>query len=71
MAELRACPICSKLVDIDAERHTLFHCRNFLLSCFYVERNPIRKKKLQERINIVNKKLGLRSMNLLDTDNEE
>jgi hypothetical protein len=41
------------------------------LSCFYTERNPIRKKKLQERINIVNKKLGLRSMNLLDTENEE
>lgn len=70
MAELRACPLCGKLVDIDAERHNLFHCRNFLLSSYYAERNAVRRKRLLERIEAVNKRLGLRSMNLVDADEE-
>ena len=35
MAKFSTCAICGKLVDIDQESHTLFHCRNFLLRSFY------------------------------------
>ncbi len=70
MAELRACPLCGKLVDVDTERHNLFHCRNFLLLSYYVERNAVRRKRLLERIEEVNSRLGLRSINLVDTDED-
>lgn len=38
MAKFSTCAICGKLVDIDQESHTLFHCRNFLLRSFYGEK---------------------------------
>jgi hypothetical protein len=66
-AELRACPICRKHVDIEGESHTLFHCRNYLLQLFYRERNIKVRADLERRIEELNARLGLRSKNLMDT----
>lgn len=67
MAKFTTCPICGKLVDIDQEAHTLFHCRNFLLRSLYGETNDVRRQRLQERIEALNARMGVRGTNLLDT----
>lgn len=64
---IRACPVCGKMVHRPEERHTLFHCRNFLLKQLYRENNPTRRSALQERIDSLNKRLSLKGQNLLDT----
>jgi len=64
---IRACPVCGKMVHRPEERHTLFHCRNFLLKQLYQESNPIRRTALQERIDSLNERLALKGQNLLDT----
>ncbi len=55
------------MVDIEAEAHTLFHCRNFLLRAYYGEANEIRRQRLLERINILNVRMKVKGANLLDT----
>jgi hypothetical protein len=65
-SDIRACPICDKLVDGVHERHTLFHCRNFLLKQYYQESNPLRRKAIDDRIERLNERLSLRGKNLLD-----
>lgn len=67
MAEFNCCRICGKLVDIEQEPHNLFHCRNFLLRSFYSETNELRRQRLQERINALNTRMGIKGNNLLDT----
>lgn len=67
MAQFSTCSICGKLVDIDQEAHTLFHCRNFLLRTFYAESNEHRRQRLQERINALNARMKVKGNNLLDT----
>ncbi len=66
-SNIRACPICDKLVDQNTEKHTLFHCRNFLLKQFYQESNPTRRKVIGERVEKLNQRLSLKGLNLLDT----
>lgn len=67
MAQFTPCPICGKLVDVDQGPHTLFHCRNTLLQTLYAEKNEFRRLRLQERINALNARTGVRGNNLLDT----
>jgi len=67
VGQFSTCHICGKLVDIDQESHTLFHCRNFLLRSFYAEKNEHRRKRLLERICALNRRMGVRGNNLLDT----
>ena len=67
MAKFSTCNICGKLVDIDQESHTLFHCRNFLLRSFYGEKNEHRRARLQERIDALNIRMRTKGNNLLDT----
>lgn len=67
MAQFTTCPVCGKLVDIDQEPHTLFHCRNFLLRSFYSETNDLRRLRLQERISALNARMKTKGNNLLDT----
>lgn len=67
MAQFSSCRICGKLVDIDQESHTLFHCRNFLLRSYYGESNEIRRQRLLERINALNARMKVKGTNLLDT----
>lgn len=62
------CPICGQMVDLSQKAHTLFHCRNFLLRALYHEKNEIRRQRLQDRINALNARTGVRGNNLLDTD---
>lgn len=66
-SKIRACPICNKMVDQEVEKHTLFHCRNFLLKQFYQESNPTRRKVIGERVEKLNQRLSLTGLNLLDT----
>lgn len=66
MAQFSTCSICGKLVDIDQESHTLFHCRNSLLRSFYGE-NEHRRARLQERIDALNARMRVKGNNLLDT----
>jgi hypothetical protein len=63
----QACPFCDKMVELDKERHTLYDCRNFLLKQFYREGSPAKRRKLEQKIDEVNAKLGTRSKNLVDT----
>lgn len=65
-SNIRACPICDKMVDRDVEKHTLFHCRNFLLKQFYQESNPARRLVIGERVEKLNQRLSLKGLNLLD-----
>lgn len=64
------CPICGQMVDLEQAPHTLFHCRNFLLRALYGEKNDDRRLRLQQRINALNARTGVRGNNLLDTDFE-
>lgn len=66
-SSIRACPICGKMVHRPDERHTLFHCRNYLLKQLYQETNPIKLQKLTKRIDDLNERLSLKGQNLLDT----
>lgn len=66
-SNIRACPICDKMVDGVRERHTLFHCRNFLLKQFYQESNASRRGVIAGRVERLNSRLSLRGLNLLDT----
>ncbi|MDY0307791.1 MAG: hypothetical protein EOL86_08810 [Deltaproteobacteria bacterium] len=67
MAKFSTCRICGKMVDIETEAHTLFHCRNFLLRAYYGETNEIRRQRLLERINALNARMQVKGTNLLDT----
>ncbi len=64
---LRPCPVCQKIVNVEEETHTLYDCRNFLLTQYYRETDPKRKKELEEKIDRINEKLGTKSKNLVDT----
>ncbi len=66
-SDIRACPVCGKMVHRPDERHTLFHCRNYLLKQLYQEANPLRRATLQKRIDSLNERLSLKGQNLLDT----
>ncbi len=66
-SNIRACPVCGKMVHCPEERHTLLHCRNFLLKQLYQESVPFRRKMLQERVDSLNERLSLAGQNLLDT----
>ncbi|GAB6059581.1 hypothetical protein [Desulfonatronum parangueonense] len=66
-SSIRACPICGKMVHIQEERHTLFHCRNFLLKQLYQEINPKKRENLSEKVDVLNARLSLKGQNLLDT----
>ncbi len=66
-SNIRACPVCGKMVNRPDERHTMFHCRNYLLKQLYQEANPSRRTALQERIDALNERLSLKGQNLLDT----
>lgn len=64
---LRPCPYCDKIVNTENERHTLYDCRNFLLERYYRERDSKKIEELEKRIDRINKKLGTKSRNLVDT----
>lgn len=64
---LRPCPYCDKIVNTLNERHTLYDCRNFLLERYYRERDPKKLDELEKRIDKINRKLGTKSKNLIDT----
>jgi hypothetical protein len=66
-SDIRACPVCGKMVHRPDERHTLFHCRNYLLKQLYQEASPLRRASLQERIDSLNERLSLKGQNLIDT----
>lgn len=55
------------MVHIQEERHTLFHCRNFLLKQLYQEINPKKRENLSEKVDVLNARLSLKGQNLLDT----
>ncbi len=65
-SNIRACPICDKMVDVTKEQHTLYDCRNFLLTQYYQQPNPSRRKFINERVERLNERLSLRGKNLLD-----
>lgn len=66
-SNIRACPICGKMVHRPEEKHTLFHCRNFLLKLYYQETNAAKRQVLSEKIASINERLSLKGQNLLDT----
>ena len=66
-SDIRACPVCGKMVHRPDERHTLFHCRNYLLKQLYQEVSASRRAALQQRIDALNERLSLKGQNLLDT----
>ncbi len=63
----QACPFCDKMVELERERHTLYDCRNFLLKQFYQEQTTAKRRRLEQKIDAVNAKLGTKSKNLVDT----
>lgn len=65
-SNIRACPICDKMVNVTRENHTLWDCRNFLLAQYYQQPNPARRRFIGERVERLNERLGLRGKNLLD-----
>jgi hypothetical protein len=65
--DFRPCPICGKMVQVEVEAHTLYACRNFLLKQYYREMDSRKRKKLENKVDEVNAKLGTSSKNLVDT----
>ncbi len=65
--DFRACPICGKMVEDQQEKHTFFHCRNFLLKKYYKTANPALRKNLESKIDKLNERLSVKGKNMLDT----